>query len=122
MNAPSHLDWVEGLREQNCGVADFDWPTSVLPTQAGLIDSYRVAHPDPVALKGTTWSPVYPFNGGTTGDPEPQDRIDFVYATQQLEVISSETVVIGDPQPVPNTADNEWTTDHAVVLTRFQLS
>jgi hypothetical protein len=30
-NAPSHLDYVEGLRETNCGVAGFGWPTSALP-------------------------------------------------------------------------------------------
>lgn len=120
-NAPSHLDWVEGLREKNCGVADFDWPTSILPAQAGLIDSYRVAHPDPVAEQGTTWSPLYPFNEGTTGEPEPQDRIDFVYATAQLEVISSETLLVREPQPVPNAEDNEWTSDHRAVLTLFRL-
>lgn len=121
-NAPSHLDWIEGLREKNCGIADFDWPTSVLPREAGLVDSYRVAHPDPVAVQGTTWSPIYPFSEGASGDPEPQDRIDFVYATKQLEVISSETVVVGQPQLPPNEADNEWTSDHAAVLTWFKLS
>lgn len=120
-NAPSHLDWIEGLREKNCGIAGFDWPTSVLPQEAGLIDSYRVAHPDPVAVQGTTWSPIYPFSEGASGDPEPQDRIDFVYATEQLEVIGSETIVVGQPQPPPNEAYNEWTSDHAAVLTRFKL-
>jgi endonuclease/exonuclease/phosphatase family metal-dependent hydrolase len=122
MNAPSHLDYVEGLREKNYGIASFDWPTSVLPQRAGLIDSYRVAHPDPVAVNGTTWSPIYPFSDGATGDPEPQDRIDFVYATKQLEVNSSETVLVGKPQPPPNENDNKWTSDHAAVLTWFELS
>jgi endonuclease/exonuclease/phosphatase family metal-dependent hydrolase len=122
MNAPSHLDYVEGLRKKNCGIADFGWPTSVLPQQAGLIDSYRVVYPDPVAVQGTTWSPVYPFSEGETGDPEPQDRIDFIYATKQLEVVQSETKVVGTPKPPPNEADNEWTSDHAAMLTRYQLA
>lgn len=121
MNAPSHLDWTEGLREEHCGVADFGWPTSVLPEQAGLIDTYRVAHPDPVQQEGVTWSPLYPFNEGITGDPEPQSRIDFVYATQQLEVLSSETLLVGDPEPYPNHEDNEWTSDHRAVLAWFGL-
>ena len=95
MNAPSHLDWVAS----RCGVAGFEWPTSILPARAGLIDSYRVAHPDPAAMNGTTWSPIYPFNEGTTGEPEPQDRIDFVYATEQLQVLSSDTLLVGDPLP-----------------------
>jgi len=120
-NAPSHLDYVEGLREKNCGIADFGWPTSVLPQQVGLIDSYRVAHPDPVAVSGTTWSPIFPLSEGATGIPEPQDRIDFIYATEQLRVTASRTVVVGKPQPPPNEADNEWTSDHAAVLTWFKL-
>ncbi|KAM0720745.1 hypothetical protein Q7P37_004882 [Cladosporium fusiforme] len=121
MNAPSHLDWVEELRNKHCGIAEFGWPTSVLPEGAGLIDSYRVAHPDPAEEEGVTWSPLFPFNEGTTGDPEPQDRIDFVYATEQLQVLSSETVVVGDPAPYPEHEDNEWTSDHKAVLTWFQL-
>lgn len=122
MNAPSHLDWIAGLREKNCGVAEFGWPTSVQPKEAGLIDSYRVAHPDPVEEQGITWSPLYPSNEGTTGDPEPQDRIDFVYATETLEVLSSEAILVGDPKPYPGHKENEWTSDHRAVLTWFQLS
>lgn len=121
MNAPSHLDYIEPLVEEHCGIADFDWPTSVLPAQAGLIDSYRVAHPDPAAVEGETWSPIYPYNEGVTGDPEPQDRIDFVYATEQLEVVRSETLLAGEPQPYPGHKDNEWTSDHRAVLTHFRF-
>jgi endonuclease/exonuclease/phosphatase family metal-dependent hydrolase len=117
MNAPSHLDWVAS----RCGVAGFEWPTSILPARAGLTDSYRVAHPDPAAMNGTTWSPIYPFNEGTTGAPEPQDRIDFVYATEQLQVLSSETLLVGDPKPYSQHENNEWTSDHRAVLTWFQL-
>jgi endonuclease/exonuclease/phosphatase family metal-dependent hydrolase len=120
-NAPSHLDYVEGLREKNCGAAGFGWPTSALPQQAGLIDSFRVAHPDPVAVSGTTWSPIFPLSEGDTGFPEPQDRIDFIYATKQLKVTTSRTTVAGKPQPPPNEADNEWTSDHAAVITLFDL-
>lgn len=40
MNAPSHLDWIDALKEQHCGIGDFPWPTSVLPTEAGFLDSY----------------------------------------------------------------------------------
>ncbi|MGW5878680.1 endonuclease/exonuclease/phosphatase family protein [Nocardiopsis terrae] len=120
-NAPSHLDWTEETRERNCGYADVPWPTSVLPTEAGLTDSYRVAHPDPVAAPGTTWSPLYPFHGGSTGREEPQDRIDFVYHAGDLGVLDSQDLVVGDPAPAPGHADNEWTTDHAAVLTSYSL-
>lgn len=120
-NAPSHLDWTEELREENCGYADVPWPTSVMPTEAGLTDSYRVAHPDPVAAPGDTWSPLYPFHEGSTGREEPQDRIDFVYHAGDLTVLESHDLVVGDPAPAPGHADNEWTTDHAAVLTFYSL-
>lgn len=121
MNAPSHLDYVEGLREKHCGVAGFDWPTSVLPIRAGLLDSYRAIHPDPMKLPGTTWSPIYLFNEDYD-KPEPLDRIDFVYATKQLKAFGSNTTVArGKLLQEPNQADNEWTSDHRAVITWFQL-
>lgn len=122
MNAPSHLDWVDALREKNCGIGGgFEWPTSILPTDAGLIDSFRVAHPDPVKAQCLSWSPIYPFNEGSSGPPEPQDRIDFIYGTKGLKVLGSECLVAGDPKPVPDHEDNEWTSDHMAVLTHYRL-
>ncbi|MFL1380143.1 endonuclease/exonuclease/phosphatase family protein [Nocardiopsis protaetiae] len=121
-NAPSHLDWTEANRERNCGYADVPWPTSVLPAEAGLTDSFRVANPDPVTAPGTTWSPLYPFHDGETGRVEPQDRIDFVlHAGADLTVLDSRALVVGDPAPVPRHRGNEWTTDHAAVLTVYSL-
>ncbi|GIZ44455.1 hypothetical protein CKM354_000765200 [Cercospora kikuchii] len=121
-NAPSHLDWVPALAEKNCGVDSFDWPTSILPTARGLVDSFRVANPDPVAVQATTWSPLYPRHNGDTGREEPQDRIDFIYHTREgLRVIESKAIVVENPRPYPQHADNEWTTDHAAVLTHYRL-
>lgn len=122
MNAPSHLDWTDALSEKHCGVGgNFPWPTSELPTAAGLVDSFRVAKPNPVEVPGDTWSPVYPFNEGDEGPEEPQDRIDFVYGSGGLVVEWSEILVVGEPRPVPNVEENEWTSDHAAVLTRYRL-
>lgn len=120
-NAPSHLDWVEAAREMHCGVANFSWPTSVLMEKRGLHDSFRVAHPDPVQEPGNTWSPIFPHHDGMTGPPEPQDRIDFIYHKGRLEVVDSQRLVVGKPRPSPNHADNEWTSDHAAVLTHYQF-
>ncbi|KAM0317315.1 hypothetical protein ACHAPQ_011052 [Fusarium lateritium] len=120
-NAPSHLDYVDGLKEKNCGYSGIRWPTSVLPEEAGLIDSFRVAHPDPVAEQGITWSPVYIWNGGRRR-PEPLDRIDFIlHKGKGLKVTDSHTVVVGEPKPQPNHKDNEWFSDHASVLTTYEL-
>ncbi|KAF3903146.1 hypothetical protein ABW21_db0206904 [Orbilia brochopaga] len=122
-NAPSHLDWTEALRGKNCGRANIPWPTSVKPTEAGLIDSFRVANPDPAAVPGTTWSPLHPTNveGGVTGKPEPQDRIDFIYYKGDIKVLDSRTVVVGSPKEFGQHKDNDWTTDHAAVLTTFRF-
>ncbi|KAF3936006.1 hypothetical protein ABW20_dc0110389 [Dactylellina cionopaga] len=121
-NAPSHLDWTESLRTKNCGYAGVPWPSSLKPAQAGLIDSFRVAHPDPAAVPGITWSPLNPFHSGATGDPEPQDRIDFIYHKGDVKVIDSEVLVVGSPKPKGSQQDNEWTSDHAAVLTTYQVS
>ncbi|WP_216215587.1 endonuclease/exonuclease/phosphatase family protein [Amycolatopsis aidingensis] len=124
-NAPSHLDWTP--RTERCGGSAVDWPTSVLPERAGLRDSFRTANPDPVADPGTTWSPIFhTFEGGYgydehRGEPEPQDRIDFVHFAGELEVTGSRAVVAGDPKPAPEHEDNEWTSDHAAVLTTFRV-
>jgi exonuclease III len=119
-NAPSHLDWVDGLKEKNCGYSNVRWPTSVLPEEAGLIDSFRVANPDPVKVQGTTWSPVTIWNNANRR--EPQDRIDFIlHKGKSLKVTDSHTVVVGKPLPIPDTKYNEWFSDHAAVLTTYEL-
>ncbi|UNI20636.1 hypothetical protein JDV02_006708 [Purpureocillium takamizusanense] len=114
-NAPSHLDWTDRTRYQHCGVGDFPWPSSVTPANAGLRDSYREAHPNPLVDPGWTWSPIFNDNEGR---PEPNDRIDFVYH-RGLTTLDSSAVVVGSPEPEPNHQDNEWTSDHAAVLTLF---
>ncbi|MER7499682.1 endonuclease/exonuclease/phosphatase family protein [Nonomuraea pusilla] len=124
-NAPSHLDWTDANRR--CGYGDVPWPTSVAPAEAGMLDTYRVAHPDPAADPGITWSPIYKtFTGGYghdshAGEPEPQDRIDFIHVKGDLSVLSSEAVVEGTPRPIPGHQDNAWTSDHAAVLTVFKV-
>lgn len=121
-NAPSHLDWIEELGEKNCGHWNVPWPTSELPTEAGLNDSYRVAHPDPAEKQGITWTPLFPENEDE-GRPEPHDRIDFIYYKgTALSVRDSRAVVVGNPEPSPDYEDNEWTSDHAAVLTTYDLT
>lgn len=124
-NAPSHLDWTPATKR--CGYDTVPWPTSVIPERAGLKDSFRVANPHPAAAPGITWSPVYKtFTGGYghnshKGEPEPQDRIDYVHYKGALRVTSSQAVVTGMPRPIPDHAGNEWTSDHAAVLTTFTV-
>lgn len=110
-NAPSHLD-----RE------DAEWPVTRAAEEAGLRDSYREAHPDPVRSPGHTWSPVHSEHEDGSGRPEPQDRIDYVLcAGAGLRVLDSRTLVTGTPRPWPDVEDNDWPSDHAAVITTFSL-
>ncbi len=124
-NAPSHLDWTS--TNSRCGYGPVAWPTSTAPANAGLIDSYRQAHPDPAKDPGNTWSPVYKtFTGGYgydshIGEPEPQDRIDFVHYRGPLKVLSSDALWEGRPGQ-SNPSANAWPSDHAAVLTVFQVN
>ncbi|SDG34375.1 Exonuclease III [Sinosporangium album] len=124
-NAPSHLDWTAA--NSRCGYRDVPWPTSVLPERAGMKDSYRVANPDPKAAPGITWSPIYKtFTGGYghdshKGEPEPLDRIDFIHYKGNMRVKSSAAVVEGVPTAIPDHQNNQWTSDHAAVLTVFDV-
>ena len=111
-NCPSHLDRPE--------VA---WPVTKAAEEAGLRDSYREAHPDPVRAPGHTWSPIHTRHENDVTRPEPQDRIDYVlHNGRGLEVVDSRTVVTGVPRTWPDVADNDWPSDHAAVLTTFTLN
>lgn len=118
-NSPSHLDWIESNQHNHCN-STFKWPATAKVTEAGMVDSYRVAHPDPSADPGITYSIVTPWNDDYNG-PEPQDRIDFVFHKgKNLRVLKSEAVVVGEPRELPDVADNEWTSDHSAVLTTYE--
>ncbi|WP_055492907.1 HAD-IA family hydrolase [Streptomyces sp. TP-A0356] len=108
-NCPSHLDWPE-----------VEWPVTKAAEEAGLRDSYREAHPDPLADPGPTWSPIHPVHEDGSGRPEPQDRIDYVLH-RGLTVLDSRTYVVGTPRPWPEVAGNDWPSDHAAVLTTFAV-
>ncbi|WP_046777951.1 HAD-IA family hydrolase [Streptomyces yangpuensis] len=121
-NAPSHLDWTAGAARLHGGHGPVDWPVSRAVERAGLRDSYREAHPDPVTDPGTTWSPVHPRHEHGSGRPEPQDRIDFVlHAGDRLTVLDSTTLATGRIAPWPDVAANDWPSDHAAVVTTFRF-
>ncbi|MFE9767239.1 HAD-IA family hydrolase [Streptomyces sp. NPDC005808] len=108
-NAPSHLDWP-----------DVEWPVTKAAETAGLRDSYREVHPDPVRDPGHTWSPVHVEHEDGSGRAEPQDRIDYVlYRGQGMRVLDSRTFVCGSPRAWPDVAGNAWPSDHAAVITTF---
>src|SRR4051794_17926567 len=69
-NAPSHLDYTDanvGVRKQV--KFPIDWPVSELVEKAGLEDSFRAVHPDPVADPGLTWPASRPHVDGYNPGP-----------------------------------------------------
>lgn len=112
-NSPSHLDWIDSARPLHCGVA-FKWPVSELMEKLGFRDSFRFQWNNTNLARGHTWSTIYI-------EPEPQDRIDFVYYMgRQLKVVDS--FVYAGVEPItlfPNFQLNDWPSDHAAVVTKF---
>ena len=71
-NEPSFFDWTQAAANAGFHPFKVQWPASLDLSNAGLWDSYRVMHPNPVSKPGYTWSP-YPSPN------DKLDRIDFVY-------------------------------------------
>jgi hypothetical protein len=123
-NVPSHLDYTPqtiGLREHV--KFPVGWPVSVLVERAGLLDSYRAAHPDPVTHPGITWpafrAHVEGYNPGPDG--EEADRIDFIYCGGPATPISS--VIVGEEgADGVDIASSPWPTDHRATLSAFEVS
>jgi endonuclease/exonuclease/phosphatase family metal-dependent hydrolase len=85
-NSPSHLDWSQKNSANHSGIAIVPWPATILPFQAGLVDSFRLLHPDPAANPGNTWSTIHKKG-------EPQDRIDYIFHKgANIHPISSRTL------------------------------
>ena len=86
-NSPSHLDWTAAVSAVRPEVPyPVDWPVSHALADAGLRDSYREVHPDPLAVPGFTWTP-----GGPESDPrEVHDRIDWVLSSGPATALDSD--------------------------------
>lgn len=119
-NAASHLDWTDATSSEHCNSGAVPWVTSKAVEDAGMTDSFRAANPDPVAVPGYTWSPIY--KDGGLGRQEPQDRIDYIHYKGKLAVESAQNVVAGTPSIMPNHENNEWTSDHYAVLVKYDVS
>jgi len=103
-NSPSHLDWVDAVKERHGGLV-VPWPVSTQMAAASFTDAFRTANPDVVADRGRTWSPRF------TDDW--QDRIDYVYYRgSSLEVIESRMIDHVEPS---------WPSDHAAVVAKLRL-
>lgn len=79
-------------------------------------------NPDPVENPGVTWSPVVQYNRKFNKN-EPQDRVDYIfYKGSRMQAVASR-VYLGNQHlsQTPNHAPNDWPSDHASVVTDFDI-
>jgi endonuclease/exonuclease/phosphatase family metal-dependent hydrolase len=118
-NSPSHLDWTPAVAAVRPQVKyPLNWPVSVALARAGFRDSYREAHPDPVARPGLTW---------TAGTPPPRirdretlDRIDWVTVTGPATTLASK--LVGEPGGPDVDIGVPWGSDHRSVASSFDVT
>ncbi|MEA2536159.1 MAG: hypothetical protein QOF11_393, partial [Chloroflexota bacterium] len=121
-NSPSHLDWTPaavGLRSHIKYA--LDWPVSQALADAGMTDSYRALHPDPVTDPGLTWWAGRPLIDGYPDPSEPQDRIDIVYSGGPAKATATD--IVGEPgRPDVAITVKPWGTDHRGVVSTFTVT
>ncbi len=120
-NSPSHLDWTAAASVAFPQRVKFPltWPVSSALARFGIRDSYREAHPDPVAWPGLTW---------TAGTPPPRirrietvDRIDWVMATGPATTLASR--LVGEAGgPSVELGVSPWPSDHRAVASTFSVT
>lgn len=119
-NTPSALDWTEETTAAREQVRfPLAWPVSEAAFAAGFADTFRAAHPYPVERPGLTWTPGYPQ--GTLRPGETFDRIDWVLASDGVEVVQS--AVVGEAaNPDVDIAVMPWPSDHRGVVSTLRLT
>jgi endonuclease/exonuclease/phosphatase family metal-dependent hydrolase len=120
-NSPSHLDWTAAASAAFPQRVKFPlaWPVSSALARFGIRDSYREAHPDPVAWPGLTW---------TAGTPPPRirrietlDRIDWVMTTGPATTVASR--LVGEQGgPSVELGVSPWPSDHRAVASTFAVT
>jgi len=118
-NSPSHADWTEAAAESRDDIDAYavEWNVSRTIEAMGFVDTWRVAHPDPVERRGYTWTPAEP---PLVYDDEVADRIDWVLAGGSVRVISSE--LLGEAgNPDVDIVIDPWGSDHRAVVSEVEV-
>lgn len=118
-NTASHLDWTDATRRSRDDVPfAFDWPVTRLLAEAGLRDSFRERHPDPVADPGYTWTPGAPHP--LRDHERSRDRIDYVLAGGNSRTLAAE--IVGERGgPGVDIEIFPWPSDHRAVVSTFSV-
>ena len=121
-NSPSHLDWTAATVGARSHIKyALDWPVSQALADAGMKDSYRVIHPDPVTDPGLTWWAGRKLIDGYPDPSEPQDRIDIVYSAGPATATGTD--IVGEPgRPDVAITVTPWGTDHRGIVSTFTVT
>ena len=119
-NSPSSLDWTEDAVAARDQMAyPVAWPVSEAAFAAGLRDTFRAVHLDPVSRPGLTWTPGYP--NPTLRAGETLDRIDWVLASDNIAVVDSEVVGEGGNSDV-DIPIMPYPSDHRGVVSTLEIT
>lgn len=110
-NTPSHLDWAARPTRMA-------WPTTQIIMDAGFLDTYRTAHPDPVTMPGLTWTAGRPWPLIPEG--ETLDRVDFIFAANARVL---DATLLGEPgNPDVGVAIAPYPSDHRGVISTLSVT
>ena len=110
-NEPSEHDWTDAVVAAGQQPVKVEWPTTHRLSQAGFVDTYRAAWPDPVAKPAFTWTP----RGDEKATDDHHDRIDFAFAKAEgLKVLSA--AIVGEDGPRSDLAVTPWPSDHRATM------
>ena len=120
LNTPSGSDWtLEVVSERSSVPFPVAWPVPQLLRQAGLRDSYREVHPDPLRAPGYTWTPGYPHP--ICAPAERMDRIDYIWTAGPT--MTKESFLVGETgNDQVQTALWHYPADHRAVVSTFQVT
>ncbi len=120
-NSPSHLDWTEAVARARPERVPFalEWPVSRALARAGFRDSYRDAHPDPVATPGYTWTPGTP--APRIRAKETLDRIDWVMAAGPARTLAAR-LVAEEGGPDVEVGLDPYGSDHRALASTFSVT
>ena len=115
-NEPSHRDWTEAAAAAGRHPLAVAYPTVKAIEAEGFIDTFRAAHPDPVAKPGFTWTPT----SEPTATDDHHDRIDFALARASgLEVL--EAGIVGEKAPEADIVVTPWPSDHRATYAKVRF-
>jgi exonuclease III len=118
-NEPSHLDWTQAAADAKLCPLKVEWPSTKAVVDAGLVDAYRVVHPDPVKERGLTWTPLTKAD-----DPKDHhDRIDFVLfgGVEHPAAAVKAARIIGESAEMADVVVSPYPSDHRAVVAELEF-